>query len=447
MDRPRPRTRATHRPARFKRPAVRRARRQRSAAAVTASLLALIIVPAVAFGAAGDLVKGVLGGAGGAVSGPVSQAGVPGTGTGYQPPLHTDDPHGQGSVATVDVGPSQALPLPNNDPATGDEDIVVGDSRGEYSNGAYHGRVTILRALVPLIGANIDISFKTEEGQTNNGPLGPLQTALDQVCTQTTVCLTLLAVNSSTTSSGSQNSFETAGATVGPPGTASASVLSSKGDISDNGSCQTATGESNWADVDALGVVTADVLQGSSSSTACQDGSKSQTNNSTLLNVLGLGVPILPAGCNNGTPDTEVVPPAPIDQIIVLACHADDSSGAGEAVTQASNPYGVREALTAFLLGGLIKITLSGPESHAVPPPDTGTAGQVGGPDDAPGNPGAPGAGSNPGPVAGEAGAGGDTLPFTGSNVLLLALIGIGLVAFGLGASTLSRHRGPAQQL
>lgn len=430
------RTRSSHRTARFKRPAVRRARRTRSVAAFAAAMLGLIAVPAIAVGAASDIVNGVLGTA----ESTGDRAGVPGVGTGYQPPLHTSDPHGQGSVATVDIAPSNQAPLPNNDPATGDEEVVVGDSRGEYSGGQYHGRVTILHVLLPVINQSVDISFKTEEGQTNNGPLGPLQDGLDQFCTETTVCLTLLAVNSSTTSSGSQNSFQTAGADIGG-GAVTADVLSSSGNISDDGNCQTATGDSSWADVDAGGVITADLLQGSSSSTACSDGSTSQTNSSQLLNVLGLGLPILPAGCNDGTADTNIIPPAPLDDLIVAACHADDSSGAGEAVAQATNPYGVREALTVFLLGGLIKVTLSGPESHAQAPPATGAAGETGGPGNPPG-PGDPdGPGGDDTTVAGEAAAGDGSLAFTGSNLLLLALIGIGLVASGLAATTLSRHR------
>ena len=432
------------RPARFKRPRVRKARQRRSLAAFIAAFGALILVPTVAVGAAGDIVNGVLGG------GAAERAGIPGTGTGYQPPLHTSGPHGQGTIATVDIAPSDQLPLPNNDPANGDEEIVVGDTRGEYSGGQYHGRVTILHAdLLAIIGLPaIDISFKTEEGQTNNGPLGPLQTQLDAICTSSTVCLTLLAVNSTTSSSGSQNSFETASASIGPPGTASADVLQSNGNISDDGTCQTATGNSSWVDVDVLGVITADVLQATSTSQACNDGTSSQTNDSTLLNLLGFGVPILPPGCNDGTADTEVIPPAPLDALIVLACHANDSNGTSETVSQATSPYGVREALGAFLLGGLIKISLSGPESHAEAPPATAAAGEVGrGPGD-PGEPGgAGGAGGPGGPVAGEAGAGGDSLPFTGSNLLLLTLIGVGLIASGCAATTLSRHRGLGKQL
>src|SRR4051812_30128225 len=157
---------------------------------------------------------------------------IPGRDRGYQPPIHNSDPNGQGSVLDIDVGPSDSLPLSNNDPANGDEDIVVGDSRGEYSGGAYHRRGTILPAMVPLIGLSLpDIAVKTEQGQTNNGPLGPLQTQLDAVCTGSTVCLTLLGVNSTTSTQGSNNSFETAGATIGPPGTLSVSVLKSSGNI------------------------------------------------------------------------------------------------------------------------------------------------------------------------------------------------------------------------
>ncbi len=433
--------------ARFKRPAVRRKRRARSTAATVAAILGLATVPALSFGAADDLVNGVLGGVG-------ERAGIPGTGTGYQPPLHTGDPHGQGAVATIDIAPSDQLPLPNNDPANGDEEVVVGDSRGEQSGGKYHGRVTILHVgLLSAIGLpDVDIAFKTEEGQTSTGPLGPLQTQLDAFCTASgdAVCLTLLAVNSSTSSSGSQNSFQTAGASLFG-GLATVDVLESSGNISNDGTCQTASGSSSWLDLNIAQVITADALQSSSTSQACNNGSQSQTNQSTLLDVFALGnIPILPMGCNDGTADTDVVPPAPIDDIIVASCHANDSNGVGEAVTQAGAPYGVREALSIFLLGGLIKIVASGPESKATAPPVIVPAGETGGPGN-PGNPGGPGGPDGPGdpggPIAGEAQAGEDTLAFTGSNLLLLALIGAGLVTAGLAVTTLSRHRGTATQL
>jgi hypothetical protein len=430
MERHRPRT-------------ARRNRRAQALIAFAAALLVSICVPTLAFGGVSELLGGVLGGQ-------APRAGVPGTGTGFQPPLHTADPHGQGSVLGVDVGPSNQLPLPNGDPASGDEDIVVGDTRGDYSGGAYHGRVTILHAMVPLIGLSLpDIAFKTEEGQTNTGPLGPLQTQLDAVCTSSSVCLTLLAVNSTTSHSGSQNSFETAGATVGPPGTLSASVLKSSGNISDDGTCQTATGSSSWLDLDGLGgLLTADALQGSSSSKACNNGAPSQTNDSELLNVLGFGIPILPAGCNNGTADTEIIPPAPISSLIVAVCHADDSNGVGEPVSQTTAPYGVRDALDVFLLGGLVRIGVSDPESHAVAPPVVTPLGETG---KGKGNPGGADNGNPAGPgddgstAAGEAQPGGESLAFTGMNLLLLALIGAGMLTAGLAVTTLSRHQRPAK--
>jgi hypothetical protein len=180
------------------------------------------------------------------------------------------------------------------------------------------------------------------------------------------------------------------------------------------------------------------VLQGSTSSTACNDGTQSQSNSSTVVNLLGFGVPLPVPGCAAGTPDSEFTALAPI---LATVCNADDTNGAGEALTQAGAPYGVREALVVFLLGDLIKVTLSGPESHAVAPPvetpttpgSGGTAGQVRGPDESDG----------PGEPVSETSQplGGETLPFTGALLAALVLVGAALLAAGAGFGALQKRR------
>jgi hypothetical protein len=434
------------RPARFKRPAVRRARRHRSLSAFAAALLAMVAVPTLALGAADDLVNGVLGATGGAGE----RAGTP---PNYQPPLHGTNPHGQGTVATVDLNPSNSAPLPG-DPAQSDEDVVVGDSRGEQNGGTYHGRVTVLH--VNLLGLiNQDIGrVETSPGQTNNGPLGPIQSAIDaNICTplgQAAGCVTVAGISSSTTNTGSSNSFQLASANLAAALpvvgalSVSAGAAGSQGNISENSNCQTATGSSNVANADvdaaaitALDPVEADVLSSSSTSQACNDGSKSTTNDSNVLSLMGQGIPVPAAGCPgpNETPDTNFTALAPV---IATVCNADDVDNG-----QTGAPYGVREALSVFGLGGVIKVAFSGPESHAVAPDEAGgpgegePAGEVGGPDDD----------GRDTSTAGELGEGGDSLPFTGANLLLLGLVGVGLIALGLAGTTLSRYRRTAEQL
>jgi hypothetical protein len=145
--------------------------------------------------------------------------------------------------------------------------------------------------------------------------------------------------------------------------------------------------------------------------------------------------------------------------LVTAVCNADDTNGAGEPGSQTSPTYGVREALSLFVLelGGnsaLLKATAAGAESHAVAPPGGGTpttpttpgggAGgqrgrQGGGPGGGQGDlgPGGPG-----GPVSTEAGPGTGDLAFTGANVLILGLIGTGLVIAGLVTTRRAvRHR------
>jgi hypothetical protein len=425
----------------------RRNRRAQALIAFAAALLVSICVPTLAFGGVSELLGGVLGQA-------TEKAGVPPS---YQPPLHGTNPHGEGTVGTVDLNPSASAPLPG-DPAAGDEDIVVGDSRGEQNGGTYHGRVEILH--VKLLGLiNQDIGrFETNPGQTNNGPLGPVQAAINSaICTplgQPAGCVSVLAINSATTGTGSSNSFQLAGAnlTAALPVvgalTVAGGVAGSQGNISENATCQTATGSSNVANasvgattITGVSPITASVLSASSTSKACNNGTKSTTNDSTVATIAGQGIPVPATGCSgpNEVPNTSFTPLAPI---VAAVCNADDTSNG-----QASAPYGVREALTVFGLAGVLKVALSGPESHAVAPDETAggpdekgagaPAGAVGGPD--------AGNGATADEVAG-GGNGDDMLPFTGLNLVFLALVGVGLLACGLAASTLSRHRRAATQ-
>ena len=429
-----------------------RGRGVRALAAFATVFAVSAFIPAVALAqgnAVNDLLKGVLsgGGAGGAAS-PQPAAGLPPS---YTPPLHGTNPHGQGDIATVDVAPQATNPLPGGlDTST--EEVTVGQSRGEEVNGQYQGRVVLLdENLLNVVSVGID----TQEGQTET--LLPLQPALDAICTgagQNAGCATVLNMSSSSSSTGSNNSFSVASTDLdldlGPLGivTLNSGVAQTTGNINETSTCQTATGSSNVANANlglpGVPAITADVLQGSSSSTACNNGNQSQSNSSTLANLNGAAIPApLPAGCGNGTADTDIPIPAPLNLVVDGVCHPDDSSSG-----QTTAPYGVREALTAFVLPvlgvtPLIKVATAGPESHAVAPPAT-TPGTPG--DDGPGGGaegeqggGGPGDGAG-GPAATTAQAGGE-LAFTGVNLLVLVLIGGALIAGGSALARASTRR------
>ncbi|MEX2196615.1 MAG: hypothetical protein WD844_15140 [Thermoleophilaceae bacterium] len=297
---------------------------------------------------------------------------TPGQGT-YQPPLHGANPHGHGTAVVGDISPSEQRPLAGDPAGAGDggqarEEIIVGRARGEEeADGTYHGHITI----VSLFGNEL-LGVDTQDGQTGSGPLQALEDAvLTPICDATTICLDVLRADSTTTSSGSTNNFAVATATIGDPNapTVSARAVETNGNISQDANCQTSHGDSTVADVNLAGSAVADVAQSSTDSRACNDGTQTQSNSSSVIGLGGTGIPLPVAGCADGTPDSAFTPLAPLASIV---CNADDSAGTGEALAQAGVPYGVREALSIFALeaGGtaLVKATTSASESRAEAP-------------------------------------------------------------------------------
>ena len=95
--------------------------------------------------------------------------------------MHGTNPHGQGTVAGVDLDPSSERPLgAKTDGSDSGEDVVVGRARGEQNGTAYHGHITI----VGLFGREL-AGVDSTPGQANNGPLQGLQTSvLDPLCSR-----------------------------------------------------------------------------------------------------------------------------------------------------------------------------------------------------------------------------------------------------------------------
>jgi hypothetical protein len=383
-----------------------------------------------------------------------------GTPPNYVPPLHGTNPHGQGSAATVDLVPSNSNPYPA-EPV--DEEVVAGDSRGEQdSSGAYHGTVTPLWLLGTPIG-----QIETAPGESKDGPLQGLQDVLDQICagSGSQACLKVLEYHSDTTSNSSTNSFVVASVGLGPQKLngdhlIQADAVESNGNIADDGNCQTAQGDSSVAHANVgtdAAALTADAANAESSSQACNDGTQSVNQDSEVVNLAGTGIPVPAAGCDDGTPNTSFTA---LSILLSTVCNADDTNG-----SQAGAPYGVREALTAFVLNlipgsSVVKATTAGPESLArapgggsANPPGTtpttpggnqgGNQGGNNGGGAGGGDEGDEGAGEGGGGAAGEAAAGNGTLAFTGADLLVLGLVGGALILGGLALTTTAgrRHR------
>ncbi|MGH2955433.1 MAG: hypothetical protein ACRDL6_00355 [Solirubrobacterales bacterium] len=427
----------------------------------------MFLPPAAAGDPVGDLLGGLgLGGGGGGGALPVQQQ----NGTGYQPPLHGGNPHGQGTAATVDILPSRDLPYSGDpDGFEGDEpmgapedlengeEVVVGRSRGEQNN-PYHGHVTVL-ALFGQEFAGVD----TNEGESEEfNPLNQL--VLDAICSGSggLICLGVLNAESQTSSTGSQNHFSAVslsggGAIDSRSGRLGVAVLESNGNIEQDSSCQRAHGDSQVLHVGGgldSRELSVSVLGSSADSEACNNGTSSQTNDSHLLEINGEGVFPFCEG-------EELINVF----VFALACNADDTNGVGEAVQQAPVPYGVREALSVFVLPffdngdvrvdgedgplALLKGTVSASESHAVAPPAPGVAAPAQQPAPALQGQGAPagqakagGPGAEAGPAAAEAQPGdGGRLAFTGVDVILVILMGLGLLGGGLAIAGVARSR------
>jgi hypothetical protein len=282
------------------------------------------------------------------------------------PPLHGTNPHGEGTVAVVDTNPDPKRPYSSDTTGkTDNEDIVVGRSRGEQSSdGSYHGHITV----AALFGNEL-IGVDSKPGQTNHGPLDALQTSLlDAICSGSggQLCLSVLTADSATTTSGSTNHFSVAHAKLGGDSGIEAGAAESNGNISGDSSCQTSHGDSTVADVKAGGNAVASVAKSSTDSKACQGQAPTQTDQSSVINLGGQGVPIPAPGCADGTADTVTGIPT----LLPLICNGDDANAG-----QGSNPYGVRDALDAFVLAtgttAAAKATTAGSESTATAPAAT----------------------------------------------------------------------------
>lgn len=377
----------------------------------------------------------------------------------YQPPLHGTNPHGQGTVSSLDVNEAILGPVTRQDESS-QELVVLGRSRGEkQTDGSYHGKVTLVS--FNLLGVPIEVAIETAPGESESGALGAAD--LQDLCdaTQGFICAQLLEADSATTAKSSNNSFRVVG--LESDDFAFASVGESHGNISEDSNCQTSHGDASLVQASLLTSGTTTVGQSSTDSKRCRDGTSTQTNDSSLLSLFDGDMvrQNTDEECADGTPDVFFGIPG----LIEFFCNADDTNGVGEPAVQGPLPYGVREALTTRLLvdpetgESLAKYTTSASESRADPPPappETPETPQTPQTPTAPTTPvTTPDEGEEPDTdqgdkeptkrgVGNENASGGQPntvrtatatskLPFTGSNLLIVVLVGA--VTFLLGAS------------
>ena len=350
------------------------------------------------------------------------------------PELDGTNPHGEGAVLDATI----------ENPAGDPIGVTVGQSRGEQDSdtGEYSGVVNILVLdNLPLIGDQ-RIGIETAEGESAESPIGPINAALDQVCTAGDVCLALLNYSSDTTKNGSENNFSAARADV-LSGTVSAGVVESEGNISDDGDCQNAEGSATAANVGvASDAISADALESSSQSEACRDGSESASGDSQVVNLGALQAldPLSLIGCDPTAVDDEFEVPLLVSGV----CNGDDTNGA-----QADAPYNTRTAIqidvledVLGLVGADVDLDGSPSESLAVAPDDPDRPEPPDPPDpEDPRDPDDPNDPAGPGNPGGPTADSPDSLPFTGADLGTLGLIGALVMGSGLGLMTLLDRR------
>jgi hypothetical protein len=412
----------------------------------------------------GDLLNGLGVGSGGGGSQPV-QAG----------PANSQ---AQGTVAAVDVSPpsSSAGDSSSGGSSSGGsssggssssgagghlegEEVVVGRSRAEQQDdGSYQGHVTILA----LFGHEI-IGIDTDSGETKDSPFAPLQYVFDDLCSasQGALCIAVLPANSTTTDSGSVNDFGVlrADSTLGDREVLSAGVAESNASLTEDGSCQTASAGSSVARADLLEELSVRLLQSDAQSTACKDGTSGSSGDSVIGSVNGNEVP-LPGGCSDDNGQFGIA------SVASVSCNvAAGSSAAGSA--ESAQAAAVLEAVgddPALLTAPASSTSTGAAASQAGPggggpggggPGDGGT--DDGGTDADPSQGTAPatetvlaetgdgaGGAGDGGPLADTALTGDGSLAFTGSNALVLGLLGAALVLSGLMLAAAVRRRGRA---
>jgi len=325
------------------------------------------------------------------------------------PPLHGTLPHGEGTVAVTQLAADPTRPY-SNDPSgktAPSELLVVGRARGEQrADGTYHGHITIAQV------AGIELlSIDTNPGETKTGPLDSITSSL---CTSTggVVCLGVLTAKSQTTTTGSTNHFEVANLSIGSPtgvtlpaglSSISAQAAVSDGNIISDGTCQIATGDTLVTKAGLGPLILADVIKSNTTSKACNNAAPTETDSSTVIPTTGTITNLLttvpnnacasggnanPDGSAGGTANTV----AGLPPLVSLVCNSADQSpgvatNSADGAKQATSPYGVREALDAFVLAigatPAVKLTTGASDSTATAPPAapaTCPAGQVGTP-------------------------------------------------------------------
>jgi hypothetical protein len=374
----------------------------------------------------------------------------PSSGSSYTPPMHGTNPHGQGTVVSSSVSPSSHNPYSYKPGGSGGEVLVVGRGRSwQGRNGKYHSHTTI----AALFGKEL-LGTNANQGQSSGGPLGWLNNSLGRICKTSsgTVCLTLLAADTSARQNGAHTHFEAVGVRSEKLNGLNASVGRSDSGIHRYGSCQTSYGDSSVASLSTQSGQVAGVAQSRDQSTSCRGRKPQHSSRSSDVRFLGAGVPVPEKGCGNGRPNTSFASLAPV---MTTVCNADSHN------SQASAPSGVREALTIIAFGtgnkSLIRTVAAASESHAAPPPA--------------GSQHNPSTGTHQGCHAGcasssgasemmqaveshavpvsfkpQQGQGGShsSLPFTGENVLEIVLAGLVLTGVGLMLKRRAKHERPS---
>lgn len=241
-----------------------------------------------------------------------------------KPPQHGKNPHGQGTVGSVDIAPSQN-PSPGGSGPIGQpgEEVVVGQSRAEQNeDGSYSADSRNAGALgIDIAGSHAD------EGESANGPLEAVQSGLlDPLCGETGdgICVEVLRSDAEASDDGAKSSTAAADVSVGGEDGVGATVAESNAEIEeDENGCQDSRSDATAANASAGGNELVEAFHSETDTNQCGapgpgPGPDSEPErDSGVVEVLGTEVvcddsgdlillsPAAEASCNNDAADSD----------------------------------------------------------------------------------------------------------------------------------------------
>ncbi len=242
-----------------------------------------------------------------------------------EPPIRDTNPHGQGSGVVVDVQPSAERPYADStDGVDSGEEVIAGRSRGEQqADGSFRGHITLLELFGNELSGVNSTPGQANHGPLEPlqaGLLDPICDASDD-----NLCLSLLTADSTTTNEGSVNDFAVARVRLGGANGLNVGAGEDQGTIAMEGQCQVSGGVTRSLTVVFNGEVQGSGPDALSTARQCPGQPEETNASSRFGTLGGTPIPLPQAGCGDGVPDTRFDPLDPIATIVCNAAETPSS--------------------------------------------------------------------------------------------------------------------------